>query len=204
MCKSWPDIINKTDHLFDDLHKQTIFGYFLISLGIDLTKLPNNFFEPYSYFPRQRKDCSSHSVTQKVYLKDIVGSSYREYTTGNTVLSSFLHLRRITAYIQKNCVTRGKYLWQLKRRSLSAGIVLSKNPDGTYFVDGNGNHRVLAYKMIMLAEIAQNYPWVYCDSYDVAYKGFDNISRKYWLYATVNDPNNRCTSSDMLLGRRKE
>ena len=54
-------------------------------------------------------------------------------------------------------------------------------------MDGNGNHRILVYKIMLLAEIAQKYPWVYSEDYDLAFKGFDDVTKKYWLYAQVNE-----------------
>ena len=75
----------------------------------------------------------------------------------------------------------------MKQKGQECPIILSRNLDNTFFVNGNGNHRVLSYKIMMLAEIAQNYQWIYEDDYDMTFNGFDDITKKYWLYAHITN-----------------
>lgn len=180
----WSEISYKGVYAHSDENRQAVLGCFLVSLGIDLEKLPRNLFEPYEYYPSAIKHTTDYSV-EKVCVQDIVGTSRQEYAEDNQVLFSFMKLKRIKDYIMNGSVTRNKYLWMLKQKEQQCPIILSKNRDNSFYVDGNGNHRVLTYKIMMLAEIAQKYEWIYHDDYDLSYKGFHKISKKYWLYARV-------------------
>lgn len=62
-------------------------------------------------------------------------------------------------------------------------IILSQNCDVKYYVDGNGNHRVILYKIMMLSEIANKYPYACSDDYDLTFEGFEDVQKKYWLNA---------------------
>ena len=75
----------------------------------------------------------------------------------------------------------------MKHMEQECPVILSRNLDNTFYVNGNGNHRVLSYKIMMLAEIAQNYKWVYEDDYDMTFNDFDDITKKYWLYAHITN-----------------
>ena len=108
------------------------------------------------------------------------------YAEDNQVLYSFMKLKRITDRILCGKLTPNKYFHMMKNPYQSPPIILSRNNDGTYYVDGNGNHRVLSYKIMMLAEIASKYDLVYSDDYDLSYKGFTDVTKKYWLYARIN------------------
>ena len=58
--------------------------------------------------------------------------------------------------------------------------------NGNYFVDGNGNHRIILFKLMMLAEIIDTYPYASDDIYDWSLTTlFSNIRKKYWLNAKV-------------------
>lgn len=180
----WSEISYDGVYVHSDESRQAVLGYFLVSLGIDLERLPRNLFEPYGYFPSAMKNIKDYTV-EKVFVKDIVGTSRQEYVEDNQVLFSFMKLKRIKDYILNGNVTKNKYFWMLKRKEQECPIMLSHTPDNTFYVDGNGNHRVLAYKIMMLAEIANKYEWAYDDYYDLSFKGFDEITKNYWLYAQI-------------------
>ena len=186
MCQKWSELSYSGVYATSNESSQAVLGYCLVAMGIDLEKLPNNLFEPFDFYPSKELGVKNRTKLQKVNLNDIVGTSYKEYAEDNRLLYSFMRLKRITKYIQNNSVTRNKYFRNLKRRQQDNYVTLSRNSDGTFFVDGNGNHRIIAYKIMMLAEVAQNYNWVYEDDYDLSFKGFEDITKKYWLYAMVN------------------
>ena len=56
-----------------------------------------------------------------------------------------------------------------------------------YWVDSNGNHRIVFYKMMMLSEIAEKYEWSRSEDYDLEYAGFEEITNRYWLNAMVRE-----------------
>lgn len=184
--KKWSEISYEGIYNKSDYNRQVVLGYFLITLGINLEKLPLNLFESYIHYPTKR-NFDKEMQLQKIYVKDIVGTSRQEYAEDNQVLFSFMKLKRITDYIKQGSVTPNKYFHHLKKRTQKSPIILSRNSDDTFFVDGNGNHRVLTYKIMMLSAIAQKYNWVYDDSYNLSFKGFDDITKNYWLYAMVNE-----------------
>lgn len=67
----------------------------------------------------------------------------------------------------------------------SRPIELSENEDGTFYVEGNGNHRVIFYKMMMLSEIALNYQLAFEKNFNFKRELFKDIKKKYWLNAHV-------------------
>lgn len=186
VLSKWSEISYNGVYVHSDESRQAVLGYFLVSLGIDLEKLPHNLFEPYSYFPPSVKKTKEYTL-KKVYVRDIVGTSRQEYAEDNQVLLSFMKLKRIKDYILNGQVTKNKYLWMMKHMEQECPVILSRNLDNTFYVNGNGNHRVLSYKIMMLAEIAQNYKWVYEDDYDMTFNDFDDITKKYWLYAHITN-----------------
>ncbi|MBK5253357.1 MAG: hypothetical protein JJE03_02610 [Peptostreptococcaceae bacterium] len=64
-------------------------------------------------------------------------------------------------------------------------IKLSRLENGKYFVDGNGNHRVILYKMMMLAEIAKTDSHINLNNYSMNFRRIEKIRKKYWLNAYV-------------------
>ncbi len=101
-----------------------------------------------------------------------------------------MRVKRAPYYITQGKVTRGKYFRMLKMPvdSQSCPIKLSKmGTEDRYWVDGNGNHRIILYKIIMLAEIAEKYEWARSDDYDINYMGFTDIRKKYWVKALVRN-----------------
>lgn len=65
-------------------------------------------------------------------------------------------------------------------------IILSQLNNGKYIVDGNGNHRVILYKIMMLSEIASKYPYANDENYDLECMTFNDVRKKYWLNAMVH------------------
>ena len=166
-----------------DENQRAVRGFLLTTLGVDLEHLPRILFQPYLLFNRTE---FSEEYAQKVYVSDIIGTSYSDYG-GISIIESFIRIKRACHYIQDGCVTRGKYFHMLKKpvNDQPVPIRLSRLDDGRYYVDGNGNHRVVLYKIMMLAEIASTYEWARSDDYDLNYIGFEDITKKYWLNALV-------------------
>ena len=171
-----------------DENQRAIRGFFLTTLHLNLEDLPHILNQPFEY--RDRKDLTfSEFMPQKVYLRDIVGTFYKDYG-GKSILQAFMRIKRAHKWITLGAVTRSKYFFHLKKpveKSLCP-IELAYDPEsGKYWVDGNGNHRVVLYKMMMLAEIAEKYIWSRSESFDLEYMGFDDIAKRYWLNAKVHD-----------------
>lgn len=196
----WSDLSYDDYYIPYDENQRAIRGFLLTTLGVDLENLPRILFEPFEYFGSQSQQFTKEAA-QRIYLDDIIGTSYRDY--GNkSVIDAFLRIKRARHYIQQGKVTRDKYFYWLKKPVFEqrAPIILSKTQDDLYFVDGNGNHRVIMYKIMMLSEIAQKYEWVCGDSYDFSrreYNRFQNITRKYWLNALVH-VGNPCIGGEVL------
>lgn len=181
----WSEIKCEGLHRGIDENLRAVLGYLLTTLGIDLENIPRILFEKHEQYKLiPRNGINVKWELRKVYLSDIVGTSYQGYG-GKSVLESFLVLKRAPLYIKQNCVTRGKYHHMMKR-VMSIPIRLTELPcGGKYVVTHNGNHRVILYKLMMLAEIAQNYEWSCSDTYDLSYFGFCDIRKKYWMMAEV-------------------
>lgn len=175
---------------FDEFQK-VVRGFLLASLNVDLENIPRIFFEPFTYFKSQqyRSDKGFTDCNEcKIYLSEIVGSSYEDYSN-ISIIEAFMRIKRAPSYILQGRVTRNKYFSMLKKSVYmqECPIVLTKNHNNQYFVDCNGNHRVIMYKIMMLAEIANKYEWARSDSYNLNYKGFNDIRKKYWLKAFVRE-----------------
>jgi hypothetical protein len=103
------------------------------------------------------------------------------------IIFSYMKIKRASMYIQDGRVTKNKYFYMLKKpvNKQNVPVVLSRNSQGSYFVDGNGNHRIILYKIMLLTEIANKNPCVYSEDYDLNYRGFEDIRKKYWINAKV-------------------
>jgi hypothetical protein len=168
-----------------DENQKAIRGFWLTTLRIDLEKIPTIFHEPFRYYESNR----THNDTlkaQKVLLSDIVGTSYSDYG-GMEIIESYMRIKRAHIYIKDGCVTRNKYFYMLKKPvcKQDVPVVLSHLENGKYYIDCSGNHRIILYKIMMLAEIAASYPYAGADYYDLNYRGFNDIRKKYWLNAVV-------------------
>lgn len=184
ICKKWSELSIEDDFYIPlTVNRKAILSFFLCAQGIDLEKLPYNFFQPFLYF-KKNTDIKPDTKIEKVNLCDIVGTSYRDYSNDNGIIYSFLHLKRAERYILSGDTKRTKYFYHMKRINDNM-VKLSQIQDGKYYVDGNGNHRVIMYKMMMLSEIAKENPWVYEEDYDLNFIDFTDITHKYWLYAEV-------------------
>ena len=163
------------DHLLMNENKLAMRGALLHSFGVDLECLPETLFAPCVYVPTIKD--GFFDVYEKVYVKDIIGTTYEEYA-GDTWLTTFLKVKRLDHYILKGCITKGKYLRMLKLDYWKQPpiVQLSKTPCG-YVVDGNGNHRIAAYKMMYLADLAS-------EDREVS----SQAGRLYWLNAKIHVP----------------
>ena len=145
MCEvlsKWSEISYNGVYAHSDESRQAVLGYFLVSLGIDLEKLPHNLFVPYSYFPPSVKKTKEYTL-KKVYVRDIVGTSRQEYAEDNQVLLSFMKLKRIKDYILNGQVTKNKYLWMMKHMEQECPVILSRNLDNTFYVNEDSKGDVL-------------------------------------------------------------
>ena len=180
----WSDY-NSDFYIPYDENQRAIRGSWLTTLGINLEKIPMIFHEPFHYYESNgtHKDVL---IARKVMLSEIVGTSNSDYG-GTKIIESFIRIKRASSYIANGCVTRNKYFYILKKPVYKQinPIILSYLDDGKYFVDGNGNHRIILYKIMMLAEIADVHPYVSAEDYNCSSMVFNNIRKKYWLNAMV-------------------
>lgn len=182
----WSDMTYDDFYIPYDENQKVIRGFFLTTLNVDLNHIPPIFNENFSLC-ESISETSCRFIEKKVPLSSIIGTSYQEY--GNkSIIQAYMRIKRAHEYIRQGIVTRGKYFYMLKSdvRCQKIPIILSYNAHGNYYwVDGNGNHRVILYKMMMLAEIAEKYEWARSDGYDINYMGFHDVRKKYWLKALV-------------------
>ncbi|MCE5343966.1 MAG: hypothetical protein LLF96_10370 [Eubacteriales bacterium] len=166
------------DYLAMNENKFTCRGYILQTFGFYLEALPDELLEPCIYVQKPSKQ-NIQTIYRKVYVRDIVGTSYCEYG-GESWLATFLKVKRLDYYIKSGCVTKGKYLRMMKMPDFQRPgfmVHLSLTSDGL-IVDGNGNHRVSTYKMMYLSDIT-------CGNLEIVEKA----RRQYWLYAEIDIPN---------------
>lgn len=180
----WSDLTYNDFYIPYDENKKAIRGFWLTTQNVNLESLPKIVFEPFNYY--QKCNNSNLIISKKVFLTDIVGTSYKDYGD-MPIIESYMKIKRACEYISNYEVTRKKYLYMLKKEisKQCCPIILSQNNQGEYFVDGNGNHRIVMYKMMMLTEIAEKYDWACGEDYDLNYKGFNDIRKKYWLNVNV-------------------
>ena len=183
----WADMSTGNFYLTFDERQRVIRGFWLTTLNVDLENLPRILFEPFEF----KKDNGSKAYKyspERVQLDDIVGTTYNAYG-GIGILDAFLCIPRAPYYISNFRVTRGKYFYMLKKPVYEqhCPIKLLKDRAGHYWVAENGNHRVILYKMMMLAEISEQYAWTREDSYDINLRLHQEIRKKYWLNALVRE-----------------
>lgn len=181
----WSDLTYNDYYIPFDENQRAIRGYWLTTQNINLENLPKIFNEPFKYFEKVKYD-DYDLVEKKVYLNDIIGTSYIDY--GNMeIIKSYMKIKRACSYITKGLVTKSKYDKMLRKPVTEqlCPIRLSENKDGTFFVDGNGNHRVIFYKMMMFSEIALKYSNYSEDISNYNRKLFMSIKKKYWINAYV-------------------
>ena len=182
----WSDLTYSNFDIPFDENQKAIRGFLLTSLGINLEEIPTIFHEPFRYYESIQKN-NNTVQTQKVLLSDIEGTSHSDYG-GMEIIESYMRIKRANFYITDGRVTRNKYFHMLKKPAYDQvdTVILSRLNNGKYYVDGNGNHRIVLYKIMMLAEIASAYPYACSDDYDFSYWAFSDIRKKYWLNAIVN------------------
>jgi len=181
----WSELTYSNFYIPYDENQKAIRGFLLTTLGINLEEIPFIFNEPFNYYEGNEAHKDKLYV-HKVFLNEIVGTSYADYG-GMEIIQSYLRIKRADSYIKDGLITPNKYFYMLKKsvNEQDAPIILSRLDNGKYFVDGNGNHRIVLYKIMMLAEIAYNYSYAYDEDYDFSYWPFDDIGKKYWLNAKV-------------------
>lgn len=181
----WSDLDYDDFYIPWDENQRVIRGFWLINQGIDLENLPIIFNDQFRYFENLK--CNNYKLEErKVYLKDIIGTSHSDY--GNMeIIQSYMRLKRARDYIINNSATKLKYNKMLRKpiNQQEIPIILSENKDGTYFIDGNGNHRIIFYKIMLFSEIALNYKYVFDKNFNFDRKLFKDITKKYWLNANI-------------------
>lgn len=169
-----------------DENQRAIRGYLLTTFGVNLERIPAILHEPFFYFMNSRT-CKDTLCAQKVSLSDIVGTTHQDY--GDLmIIEAYMRLKRASFHIKDGSVTRNKY-WHMLKKPIyqqELPIILSRLDNGKYIVDGNGNHRVILYKIMMLSEIASKYPYSNDDDYDLECIKFHDIRKKYWLNAMIH------------------
>ncbi len=169
-----------------DENQRAVRGYLLTTLGINLEKIPTILHEPFHYYEFNRPS-KERLYAQKVLLSDIVGTTHQDYG-GMTIIEAYMRLKRAYYHIKDGYVTRNKYFRMLKKpvHEQEIPIILSQLNNGKFIVDGNGNHRVILYKIMMLSEIASKYPYANDENYDLECITFNDVRKKYWLNAMVH------------------
>lgn len=181
--RKWSDISYEGTYAKSNENRQAVLGYFLYKNGINLENLPEILFEPFSFFPRNEE--RSNYQIKRVYLKDVIGTSRQDYSEDNQLLYSFMKLKRIEYYIINERVTPNKYFKMLKSSNQENLVKLSQCENNKYYVDGNGNHRIITYKIMMLAEISKIYGNSYLQNCGFSLSENNKIAKKYWLNAIV-------------------
>ncbi len=169
-----------------DENQRAIRGFWLVEQKINLENLPMIFKEPFGLFESQ-KFIKTSFEERKVYLNDIIGTSHHDYGDME-IIQSYMRLKRASEYIIDGLVTKSKYNRMLRKpiREQDVPVALTQNEDGTYFVDGNGNHRVILYKMMLLSEISLKHSYVFDKNFNFNRELFKDVKRKYWINAKVN------------------
>ncbi len=177
----WSEYDNRNFYKKYSENEKCIKGYWLTTLGIDLDDIPNVFNNDFILI--KSKEESKEFIEKKVFLEDIVGTSHIDYSNIK-IIESYIRLKRGCGYIEWNKVTKNKYFQMLRKPIVDQElpIILSKREDEKYYVDGNGNHRVIFFKMMMLAEIIEKYSDSEIDDYRY---GFKEVREKYFLMAKV-------------------
>lgn len=181
----WSEFTYSDFYIPYDENQKAIRGFWLTTMGINLEEIPMIFHEPFYYYESNRTQKDSLKA-QKVLLSEIVGTSYSDYG-GMEIIESYMRIKRAPSYITDGRVTRNKYFYMLKKPvfAQSAPVILSRLDDGKYFIDCNGNHRIILFKIMMLAEILSALPYVSTNNYNWSYMDFNEIRKKYWLNAMV-------------------
>ena len=184
----WSEIKDDDFYIPFDENKKTILGFWLIKQGLSLENIPTIFNENFGHFEKSNYP-NPKLQERKVYLNEIIGTSHKDY--GNMpLIRAYARLKRAPNYILNDDITKIKYTKLLKKavKNQSVPIVLSQNADGSYYVDDNGNHRIIFYKMMLLSEIVLKYNYVLNNEYVINRNSFKDICNKYWLNAYVKMP----------------
>ena len=100
-----------------------------------------------------------------------------------------MRLKRGDKWILQGEVTRGKYFCHLKKSTAQqmTPICVSPAGNGKYFLNSNGNHRTILYKLMMMAEIYEKKHYYISENEYLDYRCFQDVSNKYWLNASVSE-----------------
>ncbi|MEA4973675.1 MAG: hypothetical protein VB119_10975 [Candidatus Metalachnospira sp.] len=162
-------------HIPFDENERAVKGSALVSWGMNLEDVPNECFDICIRYDSKGKQFSAYSE-ERVQLSDIVGSSYDMYSDIPWIVA-YQKIKRASTYILQGDTTIGKYKWQLKKPCIEQWnkIELTRTNNGLY-IDGNGNHRVIIYKMMMFSELSSK-----------RYTELSAICKQYWLKAMVRN-----------------
>lgn len=185
MNLQWSKIENNNYYIPFDENRKAILGFWLLKQGLDLENIPTIFNEHFFYFEKSKFN-NVKLQERKVFLNNIIGTSHKDYGDME-IIKSFIRLKRATSYIINDDVTRIKYSKLLKMpvEKQPIPIYLSQSAKDCYYVDGQGNHRVIFYKMMLLSEIASKYKYVLNQGYAFNKDLFKDICKKYWLNAYI-------------------
>ena len=180
----WSDLGCGDFYITHDENRKAIKGYWLISQGIDLNCIPPIFQCPVEHIKRTRKE-PCRIEEKKVYLHEIIGTAHQDY--GNmSIIEAYIRLKRGCGYINHGSVTKRKYSRLLKTpvTEQDVAVILAEHSPNQYFVSRNGNHRVIFYKMMMLAEILRQENNL-SDEYYPNMILTSPLCKKHWITAQV-------------------
>lgn len=147
----WSEMKTENFYMPYDENQRVIRGFFLRTLNLDLNNIPYIFWEPFTKFERIPY---SHSTERKIYVRDIIGTVHEDYG-GLPLIQAYMRLKRGDKWILQGEVTRGKYFCHLKKSTAQqmTPICVSPAGNGKYFLNSNGNHRTILYKLMMMGDI---------------------------------------------------
>lgn len=184
----WSDIEDNDFYIMYDENQKVIRGNWLITMGIDLNEIPNILFDTFNQYNTLRTSKSKYE-SRKVLVTDIIGTSHKDY--GDiTLINAFIRLKRLPIYINK--VTPNRYFRNLKQSTdmQQVPVILSPLENGKYYIDGNGNHRMILYKLMFLIKLCKTFTDIVSekDLNNIYYKNnfcINEIISNYWLNALI-------------------
>ena len=181
----WSEMKTENFYMPYDENQRVIRGFFLRTLNLDLNNIPYIFWEPFTKFERIPY---SHSTERKIYVRDIIGTVHEDYG-GLPLIQAYMRLKRGDKWILQGEVTSGKYFCHLKKSTAQqmTPICVSPAGNGKYFLNSNGNHRTILYKLMMMAEIYEKKHYYISENEYLDYRCFQDVSNKYWLNASVSE-----------------
>jgi hypothetical protein len=185
-----------------DDNLKAVCGFFLHTVcGVDLTSVPVILTMEHKLFEHCNikhsgsiiQGASPEYKLKKIPLVKVVGTSVHAYA--GSLLEAFLNLQHIDNYIISSIKSPKQFIKDIRNPSQSDYVILYPNSDKTYFINGNGNHRIICYKLIMLSEIAKKISTGNCWNHHECVSEFSkrlingdifiDITKKYWIYAQI-------------------